>query len=255
MKVVVLVSAGRHPVTGRASPVPVELQAIRLARLLGAAPSGLHAGPKAEAVRDTLGHGLAGLAHLAIPDGDDPLPSLVGALTEMQPDLILAGRVGCGGEDSGQLPYLVADALGLPILSDAALLAPGEAADTLVVDQALPKGVRRRVTLRLPAILTVHPAAPTPLPFAFAQARSGRVDTRPGIAAPRPATDAEQRPYRPRPKLIAKAAAGASAADRLKAATETAAAGGRLLVDPPPDEAAREIIAHLREIGVLRGNG
>lgn len=46
---------------------------------------------------------------------------------------------------------------------------------------------------------------------------------------------------------------GGSAAERLKAATgeSGAAASGRLLVDPDPDEAAREILAYLRGIGVV----
>jgi len=78
------------------------------------------------------------------------------------------------------------------------------------------------------------------------------IDSEPGIEAPQPESPIEQRPYRKRPKLIATSATGASAADRLKAATETASTGGKLLVHPSPEDAAREILAHLRGIGVLR---
>lgn len=251
MRITVLLSAGRHPVSGRACPVPVELQAIRLARSLDADMTGLHAGPGVAAVHDALGHGLPRIHHLELPDESDPLDSLATALESDAPDLILAGRCGQGGEDSGLLPYVLARRLGRPIVADAVALHEGKDGK-LIVEQALPKGARRRVTVQLPAVVTVHPAAPAPLPFAYGAARRGVVETRVGVGAPAAAREIEERIYRKRPKLIAKAAAGASAADRLKAATEAASGGGRLLVDPAPDEAAREIIVFLREIGVLR---
>lgn len=252
MKIVVLLSAGRHRVSGQPAPVPVELQALRLAVELGGDVTALHAGPELGALADALGHGVGRLTHRVIAEGDDPLPSLVAALSDNPPDLILAGRSGQGGEDAGLLPYALARALGRPILADAAGLQAGPEAGTLAVEQALPRGARRRVVLRLPALVTVHPAAPAPLPFAFAARRRGVIATAPGIAAPQ-ASEVEERPYRPRPKLIAKAAAGASAAERLKAATQAAGGGGKLLVDPSPEEAAREILAHLASLGLKRG--
>lgn len=251
MRIAVLLSAGRHNVSGRPAPVPVELQAIRLAVDLGGELEGLHAGPDAAPLRDALGHGLTRLTRFHLGEDDDPTPSLRAALEAGGFDLVLAGRCGQGGEDSGLLPYALARALGLPILADAAALAHGPQPGTLSVEQALPRGARRRLVLRLPAFVTVHPAAPAPLPFAFAAMRRGIVDEKPGVAAPRAAEAVDERGYRPRPKLIARSAAGASAADRLKAATEAASGGGRLLVDPAPDDAAREILVHLREIGVL----
>lgn len=252
MNIIVLLSAGRHPVSDRPAPVPVELQAIRLARTLASEPLGIHAGPDTEAAAQALGHGLARLVHVHLPAAADPLQALVDQVKSAGAALILAGRRGQGGEDSGLLPYSLAAALGLPIIADAVAIAPN-ADGTLTVDQALPKGARRRVVARLPAVVTVHPAAPAPLPFAFAAARRGIIEQHQGVAEPSPETAAiEERPYRPRPKLIARAPAGASAADRLKAATQAASGGGKLLVDPAPEEAAREILAHLRAIGVVR---
>lgn len=251
MKIVVLLSAGRHRISGQPAPVPVELQALRLAVELGGEVTALHAGPELGPLADALGHGVGRLDHRVIAEGDDPLPSLVAALSDNPPDLILAGRSGQGGEDAGLLPYALARALGRPILADAAGVSAGPEAGTLAVEQALPRGARRRVVLRLPALVTVHPAAPAPPPFAFAARRRGVIATAPGIAAPQ-ASEVEERPYRPRPKLIAKAAAGASAAERLKAATQAAGGGGKLLVDPTPEEAAREILTHLASLGVRR---
>lgn len=252
MKIAVLLSAGRHPVSGKPAPVPVELQTIRLAASLGAEVTGLHAGPDATPLKDTLGYGLPRLLHYRLDAGDDPMASLAAALREGAYDLVLAGRAGQGGEDGGLLPYALATALNLPIIADATALNEGSQPGTLNLEQALPRGARRRLVIRLPALVTVHPAAPAPAPFAYAAVRRGSVETRPGIASPRAESALEERTYRPRPKMIAKAAAGASAAERLKAATQSSSGGGRLLVDPAPEDAAREILAHLREIGVLR---
>ncbi|MBB3772379.1 electron transfer flavoprotein beta subunit [Angulomicrobium tetraedrale] len=264
MRIAILLSAGRHAVSGRPAPVSVELQAIRLARELirqmagevdGNAAgdiTGFHAGPDAGPLKDALGHGLPRLIQLSIGAQDDPLPSLAAALGAERFDLVLAGRSGQGGEDAGLLPYALARTLGLPIVADACALAAGPQHGTVSLEQALPRGARRRLTLRLPALVTVHPAAPAPLPFAFAAMRRGMLETREGVPAPRAAGEVEERAYRARPKLIAKSAAGASATERLKAATEAASSGGRLIVDPAPEDAARAILAHLRQIGVLR---
>ncbi|MBH0237377.1 adenine nucleotide alpha hydrolase family protein [Methylobrevis albus] len=253
MKVLVLLSAGRHPASGRAGPVPVELAAVRLGASLGGADlAGLHAGPDADAVADALGHGLARLHLQPLAPDADPLGALEAAVRRLAPDLVLAGNRGQGGEDAGLLPYALAARLGRPIVADAVALASD--GDGLVAEQALGRGARRRVELALPAVVTVHPSAPPPLPFAFGRRRSGTIERLPAFAAdaPAPAAPFEERPYRKRPKLIAKAAAGASAADRLKAATEAASGGGRVLVAPDPAEAAAEILAHLRAIGVLK---
>lgn len=255
MKIAVLLSAGRHKVSGRPAPVPVELQALRLAVELaganGGTVTGLHAGPEIGPLTDALGHGLGRLVHLRTEA--DPTAALTAALEAGGYDLILAGRTGQGGEDSGLLPYTLARALHRPILADAAALTPGAEAGTLSVEQALGRGARRRLVVRLPALVTVHPAAPGPLPFAFTGVRRGHVETQ-EIASTTPAPRAvNERPYRPRPKLIAKAAAGASAAERLKAATVAASGGGKLLVDPAPEDAAREILAHLRALGLIAG--
>jgi electron transfer flavoprotein beta subunit len=147
------------------------------------------------------------------------------------------------------LPYRLARALSWPVVADAVAL--GREGDVLTVEQVLPRGVRRRVRVALPCVVTVHPAAPPPLPFAFAAARRGRVIWQTGARAAQPdeGTAPEERPYRLRPRLVG-AAPGGSAADRLSAATE-AVSGGKLLVEPMPEVAAAEIVAFLRRVGVL----
>lgn len=252
----VLLSAGRHPISGRSAPVPTEAQAVALATVLGATVRGLHAGADDTAVADHFGHGLTAIDHVGLADGGDPVPSLVEALAADPPDIVFCGRRGQGGEDGGLVPYRIAAALGMPVVPDAVAFVRHPVDPSLViVEQALPRGARRRVTVALPVVVTVHPAAPAPRPFAFGPARRGRVTPMAVAAAGHlePALDIpiEERPWRRRPRLIAGASTGGSAAERLKAATEVAGGGGRLLVDPDPDEAAREILAFLRSIGVL----
>ena len=254
MKLVVLLSVGRHPVSGKPALPRTEAQAIRIAAELGAS-IGLHVGPDAFPAEAALGHGLDRAIHLACAGGPDPIGPLVSRLAAEAADVVLAGRRGQGGEETGLAPYAVAARLGVPIVPDAVAIRP--AGDGLVeVDQALPKGALRRLVVRTPLVVTVHPNAPAPLPYAFGKARRGsieRVDAAAAdLAAVAPAP--EERPYRKRPKMMR--AAGGSAADRLKAVTGEATAGGAKILDgPTPEDAAKEVLAFLRRVGVLAPAG
>jgi electron transfer flavoprotein beta subunit len=252
MKVIALLSAGRHPASGAAVLPRLEAQMVRMAGALGET-RGIHAGPVAAPASDALGHGLACLEHLRIGSESDPVPVLVSALTAAKPDLVLAGRRSQGNDETGLVPYAVAKALGIVIIPDAIAMTPGPDVGTVVIDQALPKGAKRRLTVRLPAVVTVHPNAPPPLPFAYGQARRRLIETIDCPAAiETPARTIEERPYRARPKIMRGAPAGASAADRLKAATGDSGGGTtNVLVHPTPEVAAREILSYLRGIGVL----
>jgi electron transfer flavoprotein beta subunit len=250
MKLTVLLSAGRHPVSDRPCPVPVDAQAIGLARRLGKAV-GLHAGSDPALIRDYLGFGLDRITLLNLPPGSDPEAPLLAALKDNPPDLVLAGRRGQGGDDTGLLPYRLAHALGWPIVADAVSIAAE--GGILTVDQALPRGARRRVTVALPALVTIHPAAPPAPGFAFGAIRRGTISTVPQDVPADPAPIFEERPYRRRPRLMrGVSSGGGSAGDRLRAATETGSSGGTLLIDPTPDAAATAILAFLAERAILR---
>lgn len=251
MRIAVLLSAGRHPVSGAAVLPRLEAQAVRIAAGLGQV-YGLHAGPDPAAVAEALGQGLGRIEHVALAAGADPVPALAARLEETAPDLVLAGRRGQGGEETGMVPYALAAALDLPLIPD--VVAVGAEAGVWRLDRSLGRGARLRVRVRGPVVATVHPEAPAPLAYAFGQARRGTIDRlEAGFEAGPPPAAIEERPYRRRPKLVKGAPAGGSAAERLKAATgeSGAAAGGRLLVRPDPEEAAREILAYLRRIGVV----
>lgn len=247
IKAAVLVSVGRHPASGRARRAPLDAQALETAlRVPNAEIHAIHAGdPSQTALRDYLGMGLTRLSVLAMPPGCDPVPGLIAHLAGLAPDIILAGSRAEGGEDSGMLPYLVAQGLGIGIVSDvAALDVTGDWASLI---QALPRGRRRLIETRLPVIATINAAAPEPRQSAYARARRGVIES---IAVEAPA-DAfieacEIRPWRPRPKRM-RMLSGASALDRLKAMTETKSGEGALLVRPSAEDAARAIYDYLAE--------
>lgn len=254
MRIAVLLSAGLHPVSGASVLPRLEAQAIRMAAGLGGETFGLHAGPDAAALAEALGQGLPRIEHITVAAGDDPVPALAARLAEIAPDLILAGRRSQGGDESGLVPYALARALSIPLVPDV-VAAALDAEGALRLDQSLGRGALRRVVVRGPVVVTCHPDAPAPLAYAYGRARRGRVEALAVAPAVPPvsALAVEERPYRRRPKIVKGAPAGGSAAERLKAATGEggSAASGRLLVEPDPEEAAREILAYLRQIGVL----
>ncbi|GLK57255.1 electron transfer flavoprotein beta subunit [Methylopila capsulata] len=252
MKVVVLLSAGRHPVSGLGALPRLEAQAIRLGAALGPM-RGLHAGPDAEAVAEALGRGLSEIDHVALGAGADPVPALAAALRAAAPDVVLAGRRGQGGDETGLVPYALARALGATLIPDVIAARPGSEPGVIEVEQALPKGAARRLVVRSPVVLTVHSAAPEPRPYAFGQVRRGRIEPLAVSAPEEPAAVAiAEKPYRARPKMMRGAPAGGSAADRLKAATGGGeAVQADVMVSPEPREAARAILAYLRQVGVL----
>ena len=222
MKTVVLVSNSRHAVSRRPALTRLEAQAAGLAAGLGGMVRGLHAGPSDRQLREAMGHGLPEADWLDLADGVDPVPALIDHLKAQRPDIVIAGRRGEGTGDTGLVPYALAEALDMPIVADAVALSPGTEPGTLLVEQALKKGARRRLVLRLPVRGTI---------------RHERVET-----AGLPAGEASpfvERPYRARPKMMRQAGAGQSGEKTV-------------LVGPTPEEAAERILAFLEDNGIRR---
>jgi electron transfer flavoprotein beta subunit len=256
--IAVLLSVGSHPASGRARRAPLDAQALELAlRLVESGHAtrihALYAGNPAEpALRDYLGMGLDRLEVLetAAAPGADPVPALTARLRELAPTLILSGAVAEGGEDSGMVPYLIAQALNRTLVPDIVGidLTGAEAALT----QALPRGQRRLVTAIPPLVATLHSSAPAARQSAFARARRGTIDARQVTACQDEfLAECTVRPWRARPKLM-RVQRGGSALDRMKAATETKTGQGRLMVQPTPDEAASAIYDCLVQQGMIR---
>ena len=162
--IAVLLSVGSHPASGRARRAPLDAQALELAlRLTESGQTAtrihaLHAGNPAEpALRDYLGMGLDRLEVLETAPGADPVPALTARLRELAPALILAGSVAEGGEDSGMVPYLIAQALNRTLVPDIVGIDVTDAEAALT--QALPRGQRRLVTASPPLVATLHSSA------------------------------------------------------------------------------------------------
>jgi electron transfer flavoprotein beta subunit len=245
ISVAVLLSVGRHPASGRARRAPLDARALEMALGMGDADiSAVHAGDPAEpALRDYLGMGLAKLTVLSLPQGGDPVPALSAHLAQRPPDVVLCGSRAESGEDSGMMPYLIAQALGCAVVADVAALSITDGKASLI--QALARGKRRLIETRLPVVAAVNAAAPAARQSAFARARRGVIET---VAAEASAdaflADYDIRPWRRRPKRMRLAVAG-SAADRLKAMTETKSGEGAVMIHPPAEEAARAIYDYL----------
>ena len=280
LEVVSLVSLGQHPVSGRLRRAEQDARALELCLALErqSAPgavslsawhaSGSEIAPGSEqdqALRGYLGMGLESLT-LVTPNapGADPLkavdqpvvdvwPLLVTRLKQAAPQLVVCGGQGETGEGSGLLPHLLAESLGWPLVEGIVAIESCDGAH-LTALQALPRGQRRRLRVKLPALVSVDSAAPAARQSAFAQARRGELST---LASGELVHDAQAEtfgvaPARKRPKRLKRIKA-TSARDRFKAAAAKAeGGGGKRLEGVSAEEGAAEILKLLREEGVLR---
>src|ERR1700709_1825433 len=109
-KIAVLVSIGRHPVSGTArysrNDAAALTLALELARKHHVALDVLHAGDASNpALKEYLALGAARLEVLQLAPGDDMITPLRERLKDY--DLVLTGTRAEGAHDSGMLPYLL----------------------------------------------------------------------------------------------------------------------------------------------------
>ncbi|PMR74986.1 electron transfer flavoprotein subunit beta [Billgrantia endophytica] len=267
LEVAVLVSVGRHPVTGRARRADQDARGLELALSLAAfRPDSrvrlLHAGQRDDdnetALRGYLGMargvgtGLERLTLLEQPEGADVVPALAERLAATPPQLVVTGARAEQGEGSGLLPYVLAERLGWPLVNGLVEVESIED-DRMTLLQALPRGQRRRIQVRLPAVVTVDGAAAPARQSAFGPARRGSIKVEAALAVPDEAFAGwTLSPARKRPRRL-KIVKSASARDRFKAAAGKAqGGGGQLLTDVTPEQAAEAILRLLEEEGVMR---
>ncbi len=249
---VVLVSAGRHPVSGRGRRAGADARALEMALgLVGAAGLRvIHAGdPDDPALAEYLGMGLPALEVLRVPAGADPRPVLAARLAALGAALVFTGLRAERGAGSGFLPYALAADLGAALVPRVTALRPD--ADGFRLEQACPGGRRRALAAPGPLVVAVDPAAPAPRPVAHAARRRGRIEIREPDVTPPPLPEVATRPPRRRAAGVT-VKRGLSAAQRLRAASQLGGAGGGQLLQPPdPQQAAQDILRQLRAWGVL----
>ncbi|WP_244816738.1 electron transfer flavoprotein subunit beta/FixA family protein [Caballeronia sp. Lep1P3] len=246
MKIAVLVSVGRHPVSGTArysrNDAAALCIALDIARQHGAQLDVLHAGdPASPALAEYLALG-ATRVEVLNTEGD-ACAALAGRIAGY--DLVMTGTRAEGAFDSGTLPYRIADALNIALVGSAVDI--DVKSDGLEVRQFMPKGLRRRVRVSLPALVAVHPLANAAPRFAYARMREGRVAP---VAASAPA-DSERSawtlgPVTARPKRLA-APEKRSGHARMLCATTTESRGGSVVIEGSSVEKAQVILAYLRE--------
>ncbi|MGY4879038.1 electron transfer flavoprotein subunit beta [Vreelandella aquamarina] len=262
LNVAVLVSLGRHPLTGRPRRADHDARGVELA--LGIESQ--HPRTRLELVHAGTCHsendtalrsypGMAGLPCMTLleqEDGADVIPALCEYLAEQRPQLVLTGCRAERGEGSGLLPYALAEQLGWPIINNLAEIEHIENGVVTVL-QALPRGQRKRLQVRLPAIMSVDSAAPAPRQSAFGPARRARFES---LTFASRSDDALAQwslsPARKRPKRL-KIVKSASARDRFKAAAAKVEGGsGQVLEGVSAEQGADAILKLLNEEGVLR---
>jgi len=238
LSVISLVSIGQHPSSGRARRAEQDGRAVELGlKLAGDNLSVLHAGEQPEhvskqtALRSYLGMGLSELTLLEMSSDADAALVIAEHLTDHNNDIILTGVRSESGESSGMLPYLLAEKLGLAMVTSVAdILSVDKTNNRAEVLQALPRGQRRKLTVELPFIASVDMAATVGRQSAFGPAKRGDITALESAniddvqAQSWQVSTAKKRPKRLK---IVKAK---TAADRFKAATAKASGGGGKVV-------------------------
>ncbi|SIS55945.1 electron transfer flavoprotein subunit beta [Neptunomonas antarctica] len=258
LKIVSLISIGQHPASGRARRAEQDGRAVELGMTLAASSSTqnltvLHAGDSQQAaLRSYAGMGLESVRVLQLRESADAVKTLSEYLHKHAPDIILTGVRAESGESSGMMPYLLGESLGWPVVSRIADIVSIKEGVAEIL-QALPRGQRRALTVRLPFIASVDNAAPEPRQSAFGPANRAFMEQQQCHSEPDTARNGWSIvSARKRPKRL-KIVKAKTAADRFKAATaKPQGAGGKIMKNQPAAEQAQAIFDLLLEEGVLR---
>ena len=253
LRVVSLISVGKHPQSGRERRAEQDGRAVELGMNLTCDLTVLHAGDsQQQALRSYAGMGLKSIRVLQLEPAADAVAPLGDYLKHNSADIVLTGVRAESGESSGMVPYQLAEKLGWPVVPRIADII--EVKDGVAeVLQALPRGQRRALKVRLPFVASVDNAAQEPRQSAYGpasraamntEAVTGEIDTL--------RSEWQEAPARKRPKRL-KVIKAKTAAERFKAATaKSQGDGGKVMKNESSAEKAQAIFDLLIEEGVLR---
>jgi electron transfer flavoprotein beta subunit len=256
--IAVLISPALHPVSGKALRSASDAAAFELACRLTSEQriTVICAGMVSkDSLNDYLGIGVGAIDVITVDQGVDVVNALLARLQGM--DLVLCGTRSQGQSATGLLPFLLAEGLQIPMVGD--VLEASYQSGVVNVRQFLPKGMRRRLEVSLPALLSVHSLAPQQRQYAYARARAGRVNylaastaaIKNKMSTPVAQTwEIEPSLRRPRPL---KAKIVQSGHSRMLGAigSDADAKGGVILKEGSADQKAQAVLLYLREHSLI----
>jgi electron transfer flavoprotein beta subunit len=249
-RIAALVSSAQHPSSGAACHCRNDSLAMTIGLNLSEATNAqmqvLHAGkPEKPALADYLALGAKQID--VIETETDIVENLAAHLKNT--DLILTGNRAESGDASGLLPYLLAAKLNLPLVANA--LEIKLAADGIEILQFLPKGKRRLVSVKLPAVVVIHPLAAVDLHYAFAKKMTGKIVAlraiQPAIQPTKISKIRTQTKIANRKPIKLKAPEHKTGHERLLAAISSENKGGTVVNEGNSVEKAQVILNYLRE--------
>jgi electron transfer flavoprotein beta subunit len=246
LSVAVLISAGRHPVSGIARYCRGDAIAMALGqRLAGDQLRVVHAGRADDpSLEDYLALGATRIDVLSMTEGHDPVQQLATHVATC--DVILTGAKAERDMGSGLLPYALAHALHRPIAANVLDVVVDQ--NELKVRQFLPQGKRRGLAAQFPVILAVHPLAAAELNYAYARRIAGKIVAVPSTLASQSAAPSPWRiaPDARRPVRLRAQETKAGHA-RLQSAIASEAKGGVVAFDGSPVDKAQIVFNYLKE--------
>ncbi len=253
MNIVVCVSLARHPKSGRLMLAPNDARALAVATTMCDKPTLVHVGPSGHdwALRQYLGLGFPEV-HRIEPNGDQDVAGLLAGFIRQRGgcDWVLCGAKAQGQDDSGLVPYLVADALGFGVIEQ--VMTASVSRDAIEVTQFLPKGQRRTLSRPGPQLLVVSENAPLTLEYVARRARSGQVLS--ATATPLPISDTalawQQEPAKPGHRRLT-IKSNRSGWDRFSQRMAVTGGGGEVIRDDP-NGGCEQVLTLLRSKGLIR---
>jgi electron transfer flavoprotein beta subunit len=144
-----------------------------MALRLGLNPIGFHVGnARLEALRLYSGMGLSEFVVVRIEDDHDIVPALQAGIRDISGEIVFAGAISERPHATGAMPFVLASALGLPLLAEVSELNPSESG--WVAEQRLGRGLVRRLRAGPSALITVGLNGPAPRAPAPGLARKTR---------------------------------------------------------------------------------